>query len=101
MKKGDALWRYFREVNKVVQTANAGDAAQPFKRGTFMVSALAGDVELVVKDICEEDAILIAAELNELGAKANISATLHCQDCGERVPAQTYCVNCRAKLSDA
>lgn len=96
--KDDALWRYFHEVNAAVQAANRGDAAQPFKRGTFMVTALSGDVELAVKDVSEEDAILIAAELNTLGAKANVSATQRCDTCGERVPAQAYCINCRAKL---
>ena len=100
MNSEDALWRYFNEVNAAVRAANQGDGSQPFKRGTFIVTALSGDIELSVKDISEEDAVLIAAELKEMDVKANISATLVCGSCGVRVPEQAYCVNCRVKLPD-
>lgn len=63
-----------------------------------MVSAFADDIELTVSDISEEDAILIAAELEAMGAHAVIRSSTICPKCGLRVPQQTHCVGCRAKL---
>lgn len=95
----NALWQYFRELNAVVSAANKGGGSQPYKRGTFMVTALAGDVELAIKDVTEEDAILIAAELKSKGAKVQVNGSLLCPVCRRRVPDLTYCAVCRAKLT--
>ena len=92
------LWRYFRDVNQAVQAANRGDGSQPYARGSFMVSAYADDLELSVIDVSEEDAVLIKAELQEMGVRAVIRSSFVCQHCGLRVPLQDYCVNCRKKL---
>lgn len=92
------LWHYFRDVNRAVQAANRGDGAQPYVRGTFMVSAYADDLELSVTDVSEEDAVLIAAELQEMGVRAVIRSSFVCPHCGLRVPQQDYCVNCRKRL---
>ncbi len=92
------LLNYFREVRQAVTQGNRGAAPHPYRRGDFMVCAQAGDIELTVQDISEEDAILIASELKALGAHAIVSGSLLCPRCGERVPAQSYCTNCRARL---
>jgi hypothetical protein len=63
-----------------------------------MVTARAGEVELTVKDVSEEDAILIAGELADRGVRALVSGSLLCPSCGQRVPDQSYCVRCRAPL---
>lgn len=95
------LWQYFRDVNQAVQAANRGDGSQPYARGTFMVSAYADDLELSVTDVSEEDAVLIAAELQEMGVRAVIRSSFVCPHCGLRVPRQDYCINCRKKLPEA
>ena len=95
------LWTYFREVRAAVAAANRGSGAQPYVGGTFMVSALADDVELTVADVSEEDAILIASELEAMGVKAVVRGSVVCPNCGERVPKQVYCVQCRVKLEGA
>lgn len=100
MAEDDKLWNYFREVHKAVDAANQGKSSQPFRQGRFMVTALSGDIELSVKDISEEDAILIAAELKSMGIKALLYDSLICPNCHKRVPKQNYCVQCRSKLSD-
>jgi len=92
------LWRYFRDIRAAVDAANHGRATQPYATGTFMVSALEGDIELTISDVSEEDAVLIASELKEMGVKAVVSSSLICPKCGKRVPKQDYCVHCRAKL---
>lgn len=92
------LWRFFHEVQRAVVEGNEGRGPQPYQRGTFLVSALAGDVELTIQDVSEEDAILIAGELRELGARALVRGSLRCSSCGRRVPAQERCVRCRAPL---
>ncbi len=94
----EALWRYFKEVREAVRVANGGEGAQPYRSGAFIVSALAGDVELTVSDVSEEDAVLIASELGEMGVKALVRATVLCGACGKRVPEQAYCTSCRARL---
>ena len=93
-----ALWRFFKEVREAVGAANAGGGAQPYRSGPFIVSALAGDVELTVSDVSEEDAVLIAAELSDMGVKALVRSSTLCHACGKRVPAQGYCTACRARL---
>lgn len=98
MSGDNALWQYFQEVNAAVQAANSGKGSQPYVRGTFMVTALADEVELAVKDISEEDAILIAAELKALGANAVVSGSRLCPSCQQRVPATAYCAVCRHKF---
>jgi hypothetical protein len=92
------LWRYFREVRTAVERANRGDGDQPYRPGDFLVRAEAGEVELNVRDVSEEDAILIAGELAELGARTAVRALTTCPSCGARVPRQAYCVACRARL---
>lgn len=94
------LWEFFREVRDAVGEGNRGSIEQPYRAGTFMVTARAGEVELTVKDVSEEDAILIAAELTARDVRAVVSGSLVCSSCGERVPDQSYCVHCRASLSD-
>jgi hypothetical protein len=94
----ERLWRYFSEVRAAVEAANQGQESQPYRRGTFMVTAVAGDVELTVSDVSEEDAVLIAGELKALGIRALVSGSVICRACGRRVPAQRYCVQCRARL---
>lgn len=99
MAEQERLWRFFRELQQAVQAGNSGRAAQPYRSGTFIVTALSGDVELSVSDISEEDAILIAGELKEQGIRVQVSGSVTCPSCGARVPEQDYCVRCRAKLS--
>lgn len=94
------LWQYFRDVNRAVQAANRGEGSQPYARGTFMVSAYADDLELSVTDVSEEDAVLIAAELQEMGVRAVIRSSFVCPHCGLRVPRQEYCISCRKKLPE-
>lgn len=92
------LWQYFRDVSSAVSAANQGDGTQPYRRGSYIVSAFADDLELSVTDVSEEDAVLIAAELKELGVRAVIRNSVLCPNCQERVPEQNYCTNCRHKL---
>jgi hypothetical protein len=94
------LWSYFREVRTAVERANRGDGDQPYQTGDFLVHAEAGDVELSVRDVSEEDAILIAGELRSLGARTAVRALGTCPACGARVPRQAYCVACRAALPE-
>ena len=94
------LWHYFRDVNAAVTEANRGGGAQPYVRGSYMVSAFADDVELSVTDVSEEDAVLIAAELKGMGVRAVIRHAFVCPHCGLRVPEQDYCVNCRKRLPE-
>ncbi len=70
----DKLWTYFRELNEAVQAASKGEISQPFRRGQFSVLAMAGEIELALKDISEEDAILIASELKAMGVETRIQA---------------------------
>lgn len=95
----NALWRYFEEVTQAVQESNRRGKGHPYRRGTFLVSAIAGDVELNVSNITEEDAILIVAELTQHGIKASYTATIICNTCQQRVAQQTYCTSCRNRLS--
>ena len=92
------LWQYFRDVSTAVSAANQGDGKQPYRRGSYIVSAFADDLELSVTDVSEEDAVLIAAELKDMGVRAVIRNSLICPSCKERVPEQEYCTNCRSKL---
>ena len=81
-----------------MNAAHQGRGSQPYANGTFVVSALADDIELTVSDISEEDAILIASELETMGVKSVVRSSVVCPSCQKRVPEQTYCVQCRAKL---
>ena len=92
------LWTYFREVRAAVNAAHQGQGSQPYASGTFVVSALADEVELTISDVSEEDAILIASELEAMGVKSVVRGSVMCPSCQKRVPRQTYCVQCRAKL---
>lgn len=93
-----ALWNYFKEVKSAVDAANQGRGNHPYMAGTFLVVALADDIEFTISGVTEEDAVLIASELRDLGVRALIRATTICSVCGERVPQQAHCVKCRAKL---
>lgn len=92
------LWRYFRELRTAVEQANQGTQTQPYQHGSFIVSAIAGDSELTISDVSEEDGILIAAELQTLGVRAQLQASVCCPHCQQRVPEQSYCISCRGKL---
>lgn len=92
------LWQYFRDVNAAVSAANQDGSAQPYVRGSYIVSAFADDIELSVTDVSEEDAVLIAAELGAMGVRTVIRDSVVCPSCGLKVPEQDYCVNCRTKL---
>jgi hypothetical protein len=94
-----ALWRFFREVHAAVAAANRGEASQPYRRGRHVVSALAGDVEVTLKDVSEEDAILIASELRSYGVHVVVRGSVVCPRCGARVPEQAHCIACRAPLT--
>lgn len=94
----DALWKYVRELHEAVDRGNRGDAPQPYRKGSYLVSARAGDIEVTVKDIAEEDAILIAAELRAYGVRTVIRGSIACPHCGARVPAQNFCTRCRKRL---
>lgn len=67
------LWRYFREVRAAVERAHRGEGDHPYRRGDFVVHAEADEVVLTVRDVSEEDAILIASELAELGARTVVA----------------------------
>ena len=98
MDANHPLWTYFREVRAAVNAANQGRDSQPYASGTFMVCALADDIELTISDVSEEDAVLIASELDAMGVKSVVRGSVTCPSCKERVPKQTYCVRCREKL---
>ena len=89
---------FFREVRNAVARGNRGLETQPYRHGTFLVDACAGDVELTIQDVTEEDAVLIAGELGSLGVHAVIRGSRLCPHCGARVPDQASCVRCRRPL---
>jgi len=93
-----ALWRFFGDVRRAVARGNRGLDALPYRRGTYLVDACSGDVELTVSDITEEDAVLIAGELEALGVRAVVRGSRTCPHCGARVPDQSSCVRCRRPL---
>ncbi len=96
-----ALVRFFRELRRAVARGNEGLDAQPYRRGTFLVDACAGDIELTVSDVSEEDAVLIASELDALGVRAVVRGSRICPHCGARVPDQASCIRCRRPLDAA
>lgn len=77
---------------------NRGLEPQPYRHGTFLVDACAGEVELTIRDVSEEDAVLIAGELSALGVRAVVRGSRVCPHCGARVPDQASCVRCRRPL---
>lgn len=81
-----------------MNAANRGRDSQPYASGTFMVCALADDIELTISDVSEEDAVLIASELEAMGVKSVVRGSVICPRCEARVPKQTYCVQCRERL---
>lgn len=96
--RGGPLWQFFRELREAVERAHAGKASHPYRSGPFLVHAEAEDVELTLRDVSEEDAVLVAGELRALGARAVVRAQVTCPSCGHRVPDQAHCVRCRAAL---
>lgn len=95
---GEKLWSFFQELRRAVEEGNAGGTPQPYRAGEFMVLAEAEDIELTVRDVTEEDAVLIAGELRNEGARAVVRGQVVCPQCGLRVPEQAYCIGCRAPL---
>jgi hypothetical protein len=93
-----ALWQYFCDVSEAVDSANQRSQNQPYASGQFIIVAQAGDIELTVSNVAEEDAILIAAELRAGGVNVNVRNTLICPNCQQRVARQSYCTFCRSKL---
>jgi hypothetical protein len=93
-----ALWRFFHDLRRAVARGNRGLGPLPYRHGTFLVDACAGDVELTVQDVSEEDAVLIAGELSALGVRAVVRGSRTCPHCGARVPDQASCVRCRRPL---
>lgn len=100
MNTDKQLWQYFKEIKTAVDAGNRGDSFQPYRSGVFMVTAVSGDIEFTVSDITEEDAVLIAGELKDMGVRALVRGTVFCKACDRRVPEQDYCVRCRSKLND-
>jgi len=96
-----ALVRYFGELRRAVARGNEGLDPQPYHRGTFLVDACAGDIELTVSDVSEEDAVLIASDLGALGVRAVVRASRVCPHCGAHVPDQASCIRCRRPLDAA
>lgn len=94
-----ALWDFVKEVHRAVEAGNRGEHSPPYASGTFLVSARAGDIELTIKDVSEEDAVLIAAEIRHLGARAVVYDSVVCRHCGRRVPLQHHCTSCRRPLT--
>ena len=101
MNTDKQLWNYFKEIKTAVDSGNSGKALQPYRNGIFMVTAISGDIEFTVSDITEEDAVLIAGELKDMGVRALVRGTVLCTSCKKRVPEQDYCVRCRNKLPQA
>jgi hypothetical protein len=101
MNPEDAVRRFFAEIVQAVESANAGHGEHPYRRGTFLVSAVAGETEITLQNVSEEDAILIAAELRSLGAHAVVRGAVHCPHCGAFVPDQEHCTVCRSPLGAA
>ena len=97
MNTDKQLWNYFKELKTAVDSGNQ-DGKQPYKHGIFMVTAVSGDIEFTVSDITEEDAVLIAGELKDMGVRALVRGTVLCDNCKKRVPDQEYCTRCRSKL---
>lgn len=93
-----SLWHFYRDVRRAVARSKRGQGAPPYRHGTFLVDACAGDVELTIQDVSEEDAVLIAGELSALGVRAVVRGSRHCPHCGQRVPDQDSCVRCRRPL---
>ncbi len=93
-----SLWHFFREVHQAVANGRQRAASPPYRSGAHIITARAGDVELTIKDISEEDAVLIAEELRHLGVRTTIYGSKICPSCGKRVPDQSYCIRCRARL---
>ena len=88
------LWSWFRELRTSVEAANAGHGEHPFRRGDFEVRAVADEVELTLRDVSEEDAVLIASELRALGATVRLIALATCPRCDGRMPADAPCPAC-------
>jgi hypothetical protein len=99
MNPEDALRRYVAEVVKAIDDARRGRGELPYRYGRFIVSAVAGQIECTLKDVSEEDAVLIAGELRALGARAVVRGARRCRACGSLVPDQDHCVVCRAPLA--
>lgn len=96
----DTLTAYLNELDEAVYHAQHTQSSLPFKRGSFIVSARGEELEVNIKNITEEDAILIASELEARGVHVAVYGTLRCPYCHEQVPKQRYCVHCRHKLSE-
>jgi len=96
----ESLQRYISELQHLIAESERDNTPRPFRRGSFIVSAIADEIEMDIANVTEEDAILIVAELNELGINAVMRDSVICKNCQERVPKQSFCVSCRTKLID-
>lgn len=94
----DALRAYLRELEQAVHYAQQTRTSLPFKRGTFIVLARGKELEIAIKNVTEEDAILIASELKARGVHVSIHGTVRCPHCQQQVPRQSRCLVCRHKL---
>lgn len=92
------LWSFFHELRQAVERGNAGEGQQPYAPGDFLVHAETDEIELTIRDVSEEDAILIVGELRSLDVRAVLRHQVTCPTCGHRVPDQAHCVRCRAAL---
>lgn len=92
------LEHYISELQRLIAESERDNTSRPFKRGSFIVSAIEDDVEMDIANVTEEDAILIVSELSYMGINAVMRDSVICKQCSERVPKQTFCVNCRKKL---
>jgi len=94
----NALWTYFEEVQRALEDSNQGRASHPYRSGSWVVVALLDGVEARISGISEEDAVLVAAELGERGARALIRRLARCRSCLNLVPESARCAHCRAPL---
>ena len=92
------LEHYISELQRLIAESERDNIPPPFKRGSFIVSAIANDVEMDIANVTEEDAILIVSELKHMGINAVMRDSVICKHCNERVPKQSFCISCRKKL---
>ncbi len=92
------LENYISELQSLIAEAESNNTPPPFKRGSFIVSAIADEVEMDIANVTEEDAIIIVADLNHMGINAVMRDSVICKHCEQRVPKQSFCISCRKKL---
>lgn len=93
------LEHYISELQRLIAESERDNTPRPFRRGSFIVSAVEDDIEMDIANVTEEDAILIVSELKHLGINAVMRDSIICMHCKERVPKQSFCISCRKKIS--